>query len=120
MNIYIGGDGGYDKHFADIGKALGPFDLAILENGQYNKHWRYIHMLPEEISSAFRDLNARKLFTVHSSKFALSIHPWDEPLSKVYAVSKKLNIPLITPMIGEQVNLKDSTQLFSPWWEGVK
>src|SRR4029078_6250350 len=31
--IFIGGDSGYDKHFAAIGKKFGPFDLAILENG---------------------------------------------------------------------------------------
>jgi L-ascorbate metabolism protein UlaG (beta-lactamase superfamily) len=119
MKIFIGGDGGYDKHFAEIGKTFGPIDLAILENGQYNKNWRYIHMLPEEITKAFNGLNAKRLFTVHNSKFALGNHPWNEPLIKVSANSKAQNIPLITPMIGEQVNLKDSTQKFSEWWVGI-
>lgn len=31
MNFYLGGDGGYDKHFAEIGEKYGPFDLAILK-----------------------------------------------------------------------------------------
>ena len=35
--IFIGGDSGYGSHFAEIGKQFGPFDLAILEDGQYNK-----------------------------------------------------------------------------------
>ncbi|MEO8148156.1 MAG: MBL fold metallo-hydrolase [Bacteroidia bacterium] len=40
MKIYIGGDSGYDNHFKKIGNTYGPFDLAILECGQYNKNWK--------------------------------------------------------------------------------
>lgn len=120
MKIFIGGDGGYDKHFAKIGERFGPIDLAILENGQYDKNWRYIHLLPDDILKAFHDLNARRLFAVHSSKFALANHPWSEPLEKISTSSKNLNIPLITPMIGEQVNLKDSNQKFKEWWKNIK
>jgi len=50
----------------------------------------------------------------------LSKHPWDEPLIKVAANCKAQNISLITPMIGELVNLKDSTQKFQEWWKGVE
>lgn len=35
-SIYLGGDSGYDTHFKEIGNKYGPFDLAILESGQYN------------------------------------------------------------------------------------
>ncbi|HEX6180875.1 MAG TPA: MBL fold metallo-hydrolase, partial [Chitinophagaceae bacterium] len=34
MKLYLGGDSGYDTHFAETGKKYGPFDLAILECGQ--------------------------------------------------------------------------------------
>ena len=119
MKIFIGGDSGYDKHFAEIGKKFGPFDLVILENGQYNKSWKYIHMMPEEVLQVAKELNARRLFPVHSSKFSLAIHDWDEPLSTITALNKTANISLITPMIGEQVNLKDGTQQFSEWWKNV-
>jgi L-ascorbate metabolism protein UlaG (beta-lactamase superfamily) len=119
MNIYIGGDGGYDTHFSEIGRKFGPFDLAILENGQYNKNWRYIHQLPEDVLKSFKDLNAKRLFPVHSSKFALAIHPWDEPLVMLAKNSKEAGIQLITPMIGELVYLKDNNQKFFPWWEKV-
>lgn len=120
MKIYLGGDGGYDKHFAEIGNTFGTIDLAIIENGQYDNNWRYIHLLPNDLLNAYKDLNAKRLFAVHSSKFALGNHQWDEPLIKITASSKQLNIPLITPMIGEQVNLNDSTQQFSEWWKGIE
>jgi L-ascorbate metabolism protein UlaG (beta-lactamase superfamily) len=81
--IYIGGDGGYDTHFAEIGKTFGEFDLAILENGQYNNNWKYIHSFPEEVLQAAKDLRAKRLFPVHHSKFTLSLHPWDEPLIRI-------------------------------------
>jgi len=119
IKIFIGGDGGYDKHFSEIGKIFGPIDLAIIENGQYNKNWKHVHLMPDEIVKTVKDLNAKRLFTVHSSKFALGNHAWDEPLIKVSANCREANIPLITPMIGEVVNLKDSTQKFSEWWQNV-
>lgn len=65
--IFMGGDSGYDDHFAVIGSKHGPFDLVILENGQYNRDWKYIHMMPEEVIKAAKDLKAKKLLPVHSS-----------------------------------------------------
>ena len=117
--IYIGGDSGFDSHFAEIGKTYGGFDLAILENGQYDKSWKYIHMMPEEVVQAAKDLKAKRLFPVHSSKFALGNHPWDEPLTRVSAAAEKEIFPIITPIIGEKINLGDSTQTFKKWWVGL-
>lgn len=118
--IFIGGDSGYDTHFAEIGNKYGPFDLAILENGQYDKSWRYIHLLPEEFLPAAKELKAKKIFPVHSAKFGLGNHAWDEPLRKVTENNKSARLNVITPMIGEPVNLGDDTQQFTRWWESVK
>ena len=117
--IFIGGDSGYDKHFVETGEKFGPFDLAILENGQYNLSWRYIHMLPDEVLKAAKELNAKRILPVHSGKFPLSLHEWDEPFKLIIENNKKYNLDIITPMIGETVNLDDNDQTFSHWWEGV-
>lgn len=138
MQLYLGGDGGYDTHFAEIGEKFGQFDLAILENGQYNEAWHAIHLMPKEGLQAAKDLKAKRLFPVHSSKFKLAHHPWDEPLKTITELNeqgernepRELNaqeemngqgdpIPLVTPKIGEIVYLDDTTQLFSKWWEKV-
>ena len=119
IKIYIGGDSGYDTHYANIGNKYGPIDLAILDNGQYNEAWKNIHNLPEEVLKAGQDLKAKRVFPVHSSKFALAAHSWDEPLKKITELNKNFNIPLVTPMIGEVVNLNDTAQDFKQWWEGV-
>jgi L-ascorbate metabolism protein UlaG (beta-lactamase superfamily) len=119
MQFFFGGDSGYDTHFASIGETYGTFDVVILENGQYDKSWKYIHMMPDEVLQAAKDLNAKSLFPVHSSKFVLANHAWDDPLKQITEFNKLVNVPLITPIIGEQVNLKDSTQTFSPWWTTI-
>jgi L-ascorbate metabolism protein UlaG (beta-lactamase superfamily) len=108
--VYIGGDSGYDSHFADIGNKYGPFDLAILENGQYDKNWKYIHMMPEEVVQAAKDLNAKILFPVHWSKFSLSLHDWDEPIIRVVKEAQRKGVALLHPMIGEAVDLNAEIQ----------
>lgn len=117
FKIFFGGDGGYDTHFKEIGATFGEMDLAILENGQYNLAWRNIHSLPEEVLQEAKDLNAKRLLPGHSCKYALSIHPWDEPLNRITEINKNHHIPLVTPMIGEVVNLRDEQQVFSEWWK---
>ncbi len=118
--IYIGGDSGHDTHFKDIGNTFGPIDLAILENGQYNLAWPNIHMQPEEVLKAGLDLKAKRIFPVHSSKFSLANHSWDEPLVRISELAKKGKAPLVTPMIGEVINLDDAHQTFKQWWVGIK
>ncbi|AIM37525.1 beta-lactamase [Sphingobacterium sp. ML3W] len=118
IKIFIGGDSGYDSHYAAIGEKFGPIDLAIMDNGQYDKTWRYIHHLPEDVLQAAQDLKAKRLLPVHHSKFDIATHAWDEPLVRITELNKTAHIPLITPMIGEAVRLKDDQQQFKQWWVG--
>lgn len=119
MRFFLGGDSGYDNHFAEIGKLHGPFDLAILENGQYDRKWKYIHLMPNEFLKAASELNARRVLPVHSAKFKLGNHAWNEPLELLAQNNAKGDQNIITPMIGEAVYLKDSQQTFPAWWRGV-
>ncbi|HEY4936346.1 MAG TPA: MBL fold metallo-hydrolase, partial [Puia sp.] len=66
-----------------MGNQFGPFDLAILADGQYDKNWKYIHMSPEETVQAALDLHANKLIPVHWGKFSLSVHSWNEPIIRI-------------------------------------
>ncbi|MBF8456637.1 MBL fold metallo-hydrolase [Kaistella sp. G5-32] len=115
--IYIGGDSGFDDHFEKIGNKYGGFDLAILENGQYNKDWRYIHMMPEEFLVAAKNLKARRIIPVHNSKFILALHPWEEPLQKISALNESENLRLITPKIGEKVDWENDQKVYDKWWD---
>ncbi len=116
--IFIGGDSGYDTHFAQIGAGHGPFDLALLECGQYNTYWKYIHMMPEQTVQAAIDLKARTLMPVHWAKFALAYHAWNEPIERASREAQRLNIPIIHPMIGETVDLNEFG-LTPEWWKAI-
>jgi len=119
-NLFLGGDGGYDSHFSEIGTTYGPFDLAILEQGQYDKNWKFIHMMPDQVFDAAKQLQAKRILPVHNSKFALANHPWDEPLNKITENQKGKAIPVLTPQPGELVFLNDGAQTFTKWWKGLK
>ena len=119
--IYCSGDGGYGSHFADIGKKFGGFDVALLENGQYNLAWHSIHMLPSETAQAGDDVGAKFVIPSHGGKFALARHPWQEPYRELTRESEGRSYRLITPVIGEAVHLdKLPEQKFSKWWEQME
>lgn len=103
QRIYIGGDGGYGGHFADIGSRFPGIGLAILENGQYNEAWRHIHTLPSQLDRTAADLGARRVLTVHHSKYALARHAWDEPLQNVRRLAESDSLQVLAPAIGEIV-----------------
>lgn len=105
--IYMGGDGGYGKHFAAIGRQFPGIDLAILENGQYNEAWKYIHTMPRQLAQAAKDLGAKQYMTVHHSKFALARHRWDEPLDTEAALAADSTLHVLRPGIGEVIVLPD-------------
>lgn len=120
--IFLGGDSGYDTHFKTIGERFGPFDLAMLEIGQYNTMWPFIHVNPEESVQAALDLQAKLVLPVHWGKFALAYHPWDEPILRMLARARELNVPVTTPLIGEPLILSQPQTTNYPqqkWWEGV-
>ena len=103
--VFIGGDGGYDTHFAEIGMRFPDIDWAILENGQYNEGWKYIHLMPGYMAAVARELKAAKILTVHHSKYALAAYPWDEPLKNARRMRDRDSLPVVIPQIGEVVNM---------------
>ena len=115
--LFLGGDSGYDTHFRAIGDKYGPFDLAILECGQYNLDWPLIHMLPEEVVTAAQDLRAKTLLPVHWGKFALAYHAWNEPIQRVTKRAAEVKLTVTTPKIGEPVVIGAASYPQAVWWE---
>lgn len=111
QTIYVSGDGGYGKHFTDIAHKFPQIDVAIIENGQYNEDWLHLHLTPKEMRKVVEILQPKKIFAGHNSKYALSRHPWSEPLDEA------ATIPGVTlPLIGEAVHLQDSATNTNRWW----
>jgi L-ascorbate metabolism protein UlaG (beta-lactamase superfamily) len=120
FRMFYSGDGGYGDHFAKIGEKWGGFDLAILEDGQYDIAWKNIHLMPEETILASLDLNAKRVIPAHNSKFRIAYHDWDDPLIRARAEAEKKGVRLMTPLIGEVVVVTDDAKEFQDWWSKQK
>lgn len=116
-SIYFSGDGGYGPHFAEIGERYGPFDLALMECGQYNELWAQIHMMPEETAQAALDVRAQHFMPIHWGTWALALHTWTDPVVRVVAKAQELGVPITTPRIGEVLDLHGTTWPAEAWWE---
>ena len=116
-NIFFSGDSGYGPHFKEIGDKYGPFDFAMIECGQYNEMWPDIHMFPEQTAQAGLDVRAKQIMPIHWGAFKLAMHPWTEPVERVTNRAEELNLDVLTPRIGEPINLNRLEKTTSQWWK---
>ncbi|NCD70255.1 MBL fold metallo-hydrolase [Mucilaginibacter agri] len=112
--LFYSGDSGYGTHFKQIGQQYGPFDLALLECGQYNQI--YVHMGLGQPAQAAVDLRARLLQPIHWAKFPEANHPWNEPIKTLLPAAAKLGMPVHVPRIGEPYALGDVPRT-ADWWD---
>ncbi len=124
QKIFYSGDSGYGPHFLDIGNAFNGFDLVMLDCGQYDPRWAFIHMTPKEALQAARDLQAKAFIPAHVGRFSIANHSWDEPFNQLMENQRtegtqKNACRLLTPKIGEPVILDGTTTSlkFPCWWE---
>ncbi|WP_024551436.1 MBL fold metallo-hydrolase, partial [Franconibacter helveticus] len=117
QKLYYSGDSGYGPHFKATGERFGGVDIAIMENGQYDRDWSQIHMMPEETAQAAQDLGAKRVLPGHNGRFAMAKHAWNDPLKRLAAASRDKAYTLLTPRPGEPVRLAQTEQHFSAWWE---
>jgi L-ascorbate metabolism protein UlaG (beta-lactamase superfamily) len=115
--IYFSGDSGYAPHFREIGEKYGPFDLALMECGQYDKRWSAIHMLPEETVKAFIDVKGEILVPIHFGAFTLAFHDWNDPIERVVKAATENEVKYSTPKIGETINISTGEYPNSVWWK---
>jgi L-ascorbate metabolism protein UlaG (beta-lactamase superfamily) len=114
-NIFFSGDSGYGTHFKEIGEKYGPFDFAMMECGQYNKLWSEIHMFPEQTVQAAVDIKAKRMMPIHWGAFKLALHDWTDPVERVVKKAKELNVALVVPQIGAEININKAILVQKEW-----
>ncbi|KJY72230.1 beta-lactamase [Vibrio coralliilyticus] len=121
-SLFYSGDSAYDTHFKEIGKKLGPFDMAFIEVAANVKEGKgfpvenWGHMQARHTMQAFMDLGAEQLLPVHWSTFELFAHRWDEPMTDLIEEAKATGAKLVTPTVGETLELNDEINT-SFWWK---
>ncbi|MED2840138.1 MBL fold metallo-hydrolase [Bacillus wiedmannii] len=117
--VFFSGDSGYAPHFKEIGSKYGPFDLTLMECGQYDPRWSAIHMLPEETVQAHIDVKGELLLPIHWGAFTLALHEWSDPIERVTKEANRLGVNIATPQIGESITLKSTDYPSSAWWREI-
>jgi L-ascorbate metabolism protein UlaG (beta-lactamase superfamily) len=116
--VFYTGDSGYWDGYARIGAQHGPFDVTLIQVGAYGPGWPDIHMTPEDGAKAHVDVRGDLLVPLHWGTFNLALHPWSEPVERLWAEAKARDIKLAVPRPGERVNV-DDPQPVDAWWQSV-
>ncbi|MFI6922716.1 MBL fold metallo-hydrolase [Nonomuraea spiralis] len=114
--VFYAGDSGYFQGYRGIGAAHGPFDLTLMPIGAYSPAWPDIHMNPEEAVNAHLDLGGSLLLPVHWATFTLALHPWAEPVDRLWREAKARDVKIVVPRPGEGVDVS-AAQAVDGWWE---
>jgi len=87
QRFFFAGDTGYARDLAEIGRRLGPFDVAAIPIGGYSaftaRHPNHVN--PEEGVQLFEDVRGRLLVPMHWGTFALNREPHREPPERLLA-----------------------------------
>lgn len=118
LRVFFSGDTGYHDGFREIGRRFGPFDVTLIEAGAYDHRWTYVHMLPQQTVQAHVDLRGNWLLPVHNGTFSLAMHAWDDPFEQIADLTAERGIPLLTPRMGERVDLQ-APRTTEAWWREV-
>lgn len=81
LRFYFPGDTAYAPHLQEIGRRLGPFDLASLPIGAYEPRWfmQGQHVDPFQSVQLYRELRCRHAFGMHWASFELADESLDAP-----------------------------------------
>ena len=87
--LWFAGDTGYTSALREIGKRLGPFDLAAIPVGGYSawgeRHPNHVN--PEEALQLFEEQDARLMVPIHFGTFELNREPFAEPPRRLLAAA---------------------------------
>jgi len=113
--VFYSGDTGLFPGMADIGTRFGPFDLTLIEIGQYHAAWPDWHIGPEQAVQAHQLLRGKALFPIHWGLLGLAYHGWTEPIERVIVAGKAAGSTVFTPRPGQSVE-PDAPPTFDRWW----
>jgi L-ascorbate metabolism protein UlaG (beta-lactamase superfamily) len=113
--VYFSGDSGLFAELQDIGEKLGPFDVAMIEVGQYHRAWPDWHMGPEQAVTAHHLVNAKVFFPMHWGLLTLAYHAWTEPIERSVTAALKDASTIVTPKPGQSIE-PDLALPTARWW----
>jgi L-ascorbate metabolism protein UlaG (beta-lactamase superfamily) len=115
---YYSGDTGLFPALREIGDKLGPFDVTMIETGQYHRSWPDWHIGPEQAVEAHRRLRGKVMLPVHWALLGLAFHGWTEPVERSVVAASAVHESLATPRPGEPFEPTAGVPA-AHWWPRV-
>lgn len=112
---WYSGDTGLFPELTEIGERLGPFDLTLIESGQYHRAWPDWHLGPEQAVRAHQMVRGEVMLPVHWALLALAPHTWTEPIERVVAEAERAGVQLVTPPPGMSIE-PERERVTRHWW----
>jgi L-ascorbate metabolism protein UlaG (beta-lactamase superfamily) len=116
--VYFSGDTGLFPALRDIGARFGPFDLTLIEIGQYHRAWPDWHIGPEQAVQAHGMLRGRVMVPIHWTLFSLAYHGWTEPAERAVVAAQRAGARLVVARPGEPVE-PAAPPAFVRWWPAL-
>jgi len=113
--VYFSGDTGLFSAMEEIGAMLGPFDVTMIDAGQYNAAWPDWHIGPELAIRAQQMMRGKALMPIHWGLVALAYHGWTEPVERVEVAARSANATNLTPQPGQSVE-PERAPATDRWW----
>ena len=98
--VWYSGDTGYFADLEQIGKRLGPFDVTLVDSGQYDPAWPDNHLGPELAVRASEMVGGKLMIPVHWGLFDVAPHSWTEPVERVRAEARCRGQEQLAPVPG--------------------
>lgn len=117
--VFESGDSGYGSQYEKIRDKYGEFDFVMTDCAQYDVNWPEVHMFPEEAVQAARTLGAKASMPIHWGAFTLANHPWDDSAERFVAAGEQAGLQIVTPQIGETMNLNSMESSMKRWWKDI-
>ncbi|HUQ82304.1 MAG TPA: MBL fold metallo-hydrolase [Gemmatimonadaceae bacterium] len=116
--VYYSGDTALDDTMVEIGQRLGPFDLTMIEIGQYDALWPDVHLGPEQAVRAHQLLRGDVMLPVHWAGFDLALHSWTEPVERTLVAAMAAGVRVATPQPGEMLE-PSALGVQRRWWPAL-
>lgn len=116
--VYYSGDTGLFPAMTDIGERLGPFDLTLIEAGQYGAAWPDWHLGPEQAVKAHQMVKGKVMMPIHWALFALAFHGWTEPPERVLVAAQAAGVTTLIPPPGQSVEPENPPPP-TRWWPSL-
>jgi L-ascorbate metabolism protein UlaG (beta-lactamase superfamily) len=117
--VFFSGDTGLQPAMREIGARFGPFDLTMIEVGQYHRAWPDWHIGPEQALVAHGMLRGKVMLPMHWALFQLAPHGWTEPIERAVAAGAAAGATVVTPRPGESIE-PESPAAGVRWWPTLR